>query len=151
MYQHVLGNSQIYLIQPVNKHSLRLRTGQALCWANKDNMAWPPPSKSQCYSNVIKEKLPELKTRSQTKTCTKMFTIAKRCPHLQPFFASLTHSSPTGLLAVLHASIELLPQGLCTCCSRSLTALPADVSMALSLTSFRSLRKCHLLSEVFPG
>lgn len=42
------------------------------------------------------------------------------------------------------------PLGLCICCSPSWNALPPEIYMAPSLTSFRPLLKCEFLSEAFP-
>ena len=51
---------------------------------------------------------------------------------------------------VFHAHTNLLPQGLCTCCTSCLECPPPDPSMADTYPSFGSQLRWHLLRESIP-
>lgn len=67
-----------------------------------------------------------------------------------PTSSLLTHFTPPTLSSCC-SSNTLLPQGLCNCFSLHLECSFPDILIAHSLTSFRFLLKCHLLSEAFCG
>ena len=67
----------------------------------------------------------------------------------------ISHHAPccslsSSLLASLWTWHMLWPQGLCTCSSSAWNALPSEICVALSFTSFRASPGGYLFSEAFP-